>query len=301
LAAFRVNRGQDSAATRGPPTSKDENPVLGFFLEKMMREQHPLSAAFPAMSEEEFQELKDSIENIGVQTPIVIFENKVIDGWHRYTAANDVGMPCPESDLDEDIDPRDFVLASNKSRRHLTKSQLALSYAKVYEWAPEGKPSNSQPGLELKTAKELAKLSGASTTTIEQVKKVLKDGDENVIKAVESGKISAKRGAEISRLPKDQQSAAIDEPRPSILDGNVPDDEELRANELAIQADMDAMSKFLEADDKMAELAEENKRLRYLVAQKDIRIASLMNEKNTAVKMVKDLQRQVDKFHKAKK
>jgi hypothetical protein len=51
----------------------------------------------------------------------------------------------------------------------------------------------------------------------------------------------------------------------------------------------------------MAELAEENKRLRYLVAQKDIRIASLMNEKNTAVKMVKDLQRQVDKFHKAKK
>ena len=266
-----------------------------------MREQHPLSAAFPAMSEEEFEELKDSIENIGVQTPIVIFENKVIDGWHRYTAANDVGMPCPESDLDENIDPRDFVLASNKSRRHLTKSQLALSYAKVYEWAPEGKPSNSQPGLELKTAKELAKLSGASTTTIEQVKKVLKDGGEDVVKAVESGKISAKRGAEIARLPKDKQAAAIDEPRPSILDGNVPDDEELRANELAIQADMDAMNKFLEADDKMAELAGENKRLRYLVAQKDIRIASLMNEKNTAVKMVKDLQRQVDKFHKAKK
>lgn len=266
-----------------------------------MREQHPLSAAFPPMTAEEFQELKDSIENIGVQTPIVIFENKVIDGWHRYTAANDVGMPCPESDLDENIDPRDFVLASNKSRRHLTKSQLALSYAKVYEWAPEGRPNNSAPGAELKTTQELSKLSGASNRTVAQAKKVLKDGSEDVVKAVESGKISAKRGAEIAKLPKDQQAAAIDEPRPSILDGNVPDDEELRANELAIQADMDAMNKFLEADDKMAELAEENKRLRYLVAQKDIRIASLMNEKNTAVKMVKDLQRQVDKFHKAKK
>lgn len=263
--------------------------------------QHPLSAAFPKMSQEERQELADSIKNIGVQTPIVIFEDKVIDGWHRYTAANDVGMPCPETDLPDDVDPRDFVLASNKSRRHMTKSQLALSYAKVYEWFPTGVTTSSALGADLKSAQELADLSGASRRTVEQVKKVLKDGDENVIKAVESGKISAKRGAEISKLPKNQQAAAIDappEPRPSMLDGNAPDDEELLANELAIQADMDAMNKFLEADDKMAELAEENKRLRYLVAQKDIRIASLMNEKNTAVKMVKDLQRQVDRFHK---
>lgn len=266
-----------------------------------MREQHPLSAAFPPMSEEEFQELKDSIENIGVQTPIVIFEDKVIDGWHRYTAANDVGMGCPEMELDEDVDPRDFVLASNKSRRHLTKSQLALSYAKVYEWAPEGRPNNSEPSSELKTTKELAKLSGASTKTVEQVKKVLKDGDEDVVKAVESGKISAKRGAEIARLPKDQQSAAIDEPRPSMLDGNAPDDEELRANELAMEADRKLLNDMLDADEPMKLLHEEVTRLNYLVAQKDIRIASLMNEKNTAVKMVKDLQRQVDKFNKAKK
>jgi hypothetical protein len=183
----------------------------------------------------------------------------------------------------------------------LTKSQLALSYAKVYEWAPEGKPSNSQPGLELKTAKELAKLSGASTTTIEQVKKVLKDGDENVIKAVESGKISAKRGAEIARLPKDQQSAAIDEPRPSILDGNVPDDEELLANELAIQADMDAMNKFLEADDKLAHLESENKRLRHLNAKLEVRMNAIMVEKNEAIKDCKTAQNKLDKILKAKK
>lgn len=269
-----------------------------------MREQHPLSAAFPPMSEEEFQELKDSIENIGVQTPIVIFEDKVIDGWHRYTAANDVGMPCPESDLPDDVDPRDFVLASNKSRRHLTKSQLALSYAKVYEWAPEGRPNNSEPSSELKTTKELAKLSGASTKTVEQVKKVLKDGDEDLVKAVESGKISAKRGAEIARLPKDQQAAAIDAPpeqRPSILDGNEPDEEELAATERAIQADIEAMNKFLEADDKMAQLAEENKRLRYMNESLQMRINSLMVEKNEAIKDAKTAQRQLDKILKAKK
>ena len=31
--------------------------------------QHPLSAAFPAMSAEDFQALTDSIDNIGVQNP----------------------------------------------------------------------------------------------------------------------------------------------------------------------------------------------------------------------------------------
>lgn len=51
-----------------------------------MYQQHPLSAAFPAMSAEDFQGLKDSIENIGVQNPITIFEGMVVDGWNRYKA-----------------------------------------------------------------------------------------------------------------------------------------------------------------------------------------------------------------------
>ena len=39
--------------------------------------QHPLSAAFPAMSAEDFQALTDSIDNIGVQNPITLFEGMV--------------------------------------------------------------------------------------------------------------------------------------------------------------------------------------------------------------------------------
>ncbi len=54
--------------------------------------QHPLSAAFPAMDADDFQSLKDSIENIGVQNPITLYDGMVIDGWHRYTAATELGM-----------------------------------------------------------------------------------------------------------------------------------------------------------------------------------------------------------------
>jgi len=73
-----------------------------------MYEQHPLSAAFPAMSEEELQNLKDSIDVMGVQNPIVIYEGKIIDGWHRYKVANELRLPCPTVHLAEDVDPQDF-------------------------------------------------------------------------------------------------------------------------------------------------------------------------------------------------
>ena len=107
-----------------------------------MYQQHPLSAAFPAMSEEELQNLKDSIDVIGVQNPIVIYEGKIIDGWHRYKVANELRLPCPAVHLAEDIDPQDFVLANNKARRHLNRGQIAMAYTKVYQWYPAGKPNS---------------------------------------------------------------------------------------------------------------------------------------------------------------
>jgi len=262
-----------------------------------MRQQHELSKAFPPMSDEEFQDLKDSIGNIGVQSPIVIFEDKVIDGWHRYTAALDVGLPCPEVDLPDDVDPRDFVLANNKSRRHLSKGQLALSYTKVYQW------NQSVPSTP-KTGKELAKIAGTSESSIDQAKAVLTKGAKEVVEAVEKGKISLKRGAQIAKLPKEQQGKAITEPpepKPSMLDGNAPSDDELKANDLAMQADLQAVANFLDADEKMTEVWEENKKLRFLNAQLEVRNAALMREKNECIKLCKKQQVQLDKFYKAQK
>lgn len=269
-----------------------------------MREQHPLSKAFPPMSEDEVQNLRDSIEDIGVQNAIVIFEDKVIDGWHRYSVATELGMPCPEVELADDVDPRDFVLSQNKSRRHLNKGQLAMSYTKVYEWQPHGGKVRSAPGATPKTAEELSKLSGASKRTVAQAKTVLTSGDEEVVKAVETGKISVKRGAEISKLPKEQQAKAITappEPKPSMLDGNAPSDDELKANELAMQADLEALNKLLEADEPLKVAHEEIKRLNYLLAQQEVRLASIMREKSECIKLCKKQQTQLDKFYKAQK
>lgn len=82
----------------------------------------------------------------------------------------------------------------------------------------------------------------------------------------------------------------------SPSDGVAPDEDELRATELAMQADQETLYKLLESDDALATAHEEIKRLNLLNAQLETRIYGLMNEKNEAVKMVKDLQKQLDKL-----
>jgi ParB-like chromosome segregation protein Spo0J len=250
------------------------------------------------MSDNEFQELKDSIEVNGVLNPITIYDDMVIDGWHRYKAANELGVDCPESELDEWIDPRDFVLAQNKNRRHITMAQLAIATTEVYKWNSVGRPNNSLLSKELnKTTAELAELSGASISTIEQAKSVLKNATPEVQEAVKSGKIGLSKATAISKLPKEKQADAITKAlpkqapeKPNLTEYYGPDEQELKANELREQADRELMQKMLDADDALALAHAENIRLNHLVAQLQIRISVLMREKNSAIDMVKEYQ-----------
>ena len=156
----------------------------------MTYQQHPLSAAFPAMSDEDFLSLQGSIENIGVQNPITLFEGMVIDGWHRYKAATNLGMDCPTVELD-DVDPRDFVLAQNRARRHITQAQLAMAAAAVYRWVPQGgdRVGANRTECGLKTASQIAEISGVSKRTVEQAKAVTQNASPEVVEAVKRGDI----------------------------------------------------------------------------------------------------------------
>lgn len=182
----------------------------------MQLKQHALSAAFPAMSADDFQALKDSIENIGVQNPITVFDGEVIDGWHRYRAANDLGMDCPQVVLGN-VDPREFVVAQNKARRHVTQAQLAMATTAVYAWRPVG--SNQHParvGTECppKSTAELAQVAGVSEKTIKQAKSVQTKAAPEVVDAVKRGEIGLPKAAAIASLPKEKQAAAIAQPAP---------------------------------------------------------------------------------------
>lgn len=183
-----------------------------------MFKQHPLSAAFPSMADDEFRSLRDSIEAIGVQNPITLYEGMVIDGWHRYSAANEVGTECPTVELDPAIDPRDFVLAQNKTRRHITQAQLAMATTTVYAWTPLGANQHqARVGTECRPSKndaELAAIAGVSERTIRQSKAVQTKAAPEVLDAVRSGAIGLPKASAISKLPKEDQAAAIAKPMP---------------------------------------------------------------------------------------
>ncbi len=195
----------------------------------MTLQQHPLSAAFPAMSADDFQALKDSIEGIGVQNPVAIFEGMVIDGWHRYQAAEALGMDCPMAEL-HDVDPRDFVLAQNKARRHITQAQLALAATDVFRWAAPGKPKSA--GTAELRQEDIAKKAGVSVRTLRQAAKV-KDAAPEVQQAVRSGEVGMDKAMAVAKLPQAEQAAAIAKPLPKAAPAAAPEQGREELNEAA--------------------------------------------------------------------
>lgn len=166
------------------------------------------------MRAEDFQELKDSIENIGVQNPATLHDGMVLDGWHRYTAATQLGIDCPTVDL-QDVDPRDFVLAQNKARRHCTIAQLIAAASEIYLWRPNG-GDHSALSAECLSSKQMAEKVGTSVRTVEQFRKVDRDAVPEVQAAVKRGDIGLPKAEAIAKLPADQQVHAINKPTPKV-------------------------------------------------------------------------------------
>lgn len=175
---------------------------------------HPLSALLPALTAEEITGLRMSIEAIGVQEPATVYQEQILDGWNRYTLAAEQGVPCPLRPLPEGVDPVEFV-RSTVQRRHLTVSALALLEVELNNWRPSGvQDSKGAPGAPMPaTNEQMAARAGSGTRTIQQAK-AASQATEVVKEAIKAGKLSVKRGAEIAKLPAEEQAAALDAPPP---------------------------------------------------------------------------------------
>lgn len=263
--------------------------------------QHPLSAAFPAMQFSDFEALKDSITNIGVQNPITLYEGMVLDGWHRWTAAEAVGMQCPTVQLD-DVDPRDFVIAQNKARRHVSQAQLAMAVTAVHAWKPVGNPLLAQLDTQCPIGKsnaELAEIAGVHKNTIKQAKAVQSKGGTEVQDAVKRGEIGLPKAAKIAQLPQAEQAAAIKKPAPKKevedIDYTGPSQSEIDEAMAGAQQDMDSLQKLLDSDDKLATLSAENTQLRAELAVVKVSRDGYMNRSNELIARIKTLRRKLAK------
>jgi ParB-like chromosome segregation protein Spo0J/predicted RNA-binding Zn-ribbon protein involved in translation (DUF1610 family) len=169
----------------------------------------------PRMSEEEFQELKKSIESEGQHYPIIVNQDlEVLDGHHRYRACVELGID-PDFEVkqfDDKLLEKKFVIEANLRRRHLNNFQLvelavpllAIEKALAKKRRSESgnddeelrlgiKPEDAeseQPENKAKTTEAIAKRAGLSASTLERGKKVLEKADEEDLKKLREGKTS---------------------------------------------------------------------------------------------------------------
>lgn len=126
----------------------------------MSYERHPLSALFPDLTPEEYADLRESIRKNGIQNDIVVYDAKILDGWHRYQVCLELGIHPPMKTLPTNISPEEYVISQHIARRQLTPRQRAELAIKVYGWSSQRGPKD---GI---TQEELARKAGVSRATI---------------------------------------------------------------------------------------------------------------------------------------
>lgn len=91
---------------------------------------HPYADAWPLLPEEELAELAEDIRTNGLRHPIVMFDDKILDGRNRAAACGRAGVkPTFVQFEGADDEALAFVLSINGARRHQSKGSLAASWA----------------------------------------------------------------------------------------------------------------------------------------------------------------------------
>lgn len=147
---------------------------------------HPLANVLPLMEGEPFAELVADIKANGLREPIMVYEDKVLDGRNRFRACVDLGMQ-PDLEYFNGGDPVAFVISKNIHRRHLDTSQRAMVAAKLATMKRGDPASQRHDGQICPSHSEAAALLNVSPRSVKAAKRILNEGRPDEIAAVENG------------------------------------------------------------------------------------------------------------------
>lgn len=189
----------------------------------------------PRMSEQEFAELKASIQSEGQHYPIIVNEDlEVLDGHHRYRACTELGIE-PDFEVrrfDDKLIEKKFVIEANIRRRHLTNFQLVelavplleiektLAKKRQKQGGKDGRdfqlgfaPDDAEPKSKAKATEAVAKKVGVSTRTFERGKMILEKASEDDKQKLREGKASiSKVYSEIVSTEREQAKKEVADP-----------------------------------------------------------------------------------------
>lgn len=184
--------------------------------------QHALSAAFPPMSDAEFGELRADIAENGLRVPITVYEDEVLDGWHRYCACDQVGTePRFETFEGDRRAAIRFVVSVNIARRHLSVTDRAMIAATIANAKTGGNRHHGPRHDGEVTVQEAAELLGVNSTAVSQAKTIAESADERLKADVKAGHVT--RTQALLRVRKKRKEAAAaerkahpPEPKPKV-------------------------------------------------------------------------------------
>ena len=161
---------------------------------------HPYAMILPAIEGEEFDALVEDIAMYGLNQPITLLDDLILDGRNRALACEKAGV-APHYVLYTGEDPLAFVLSQNIKRRHLDESQRSGIAAKVLQICKVSQP-------------KAAELLNVSPRSVASALKVREKAAPEVFEAVMTGKVAVSRAAEIADLPYEDQRDLVREMSP---------------------------------------------------------------------------------------
>ena len=151
------------------------------------------------------------IREHGLHEPIVVYEDKILDGRNRYRACEAAGLE-PTFTVYTGDDPVAYVISLNLRRRHLSESQRAMVAAKLAT-LKLGDNQHSE-GLPIGRSSELLTVGERSVARAREVQEY---GAPELIHAVEQGAVSVSAAADVAMLPQLNQREIVARGQREIL------------------------------------------------------------------------------------
>ena len=175
---------------------------------------HPLANIFPQMSGPDFEEFVASIKENGQRDCIVLFEGQILDGRNRYNACIKAGIEPRFEELQDGVDPLQFVIDHNLHRRHLTDDQRRMVAARIANLG-KGRPDEKNPPHGGISQKQAAEMMSVDARGVEKAKAVVSKGARELQDAVDQNRVSVRTAADLASLPVEQQREIVsgDDPK----------------------------------------------------------------------------------------
>jgi len=172
---------------------------------------HPIAEIFPMMGEAELTALAEDIAEHGLLEPIIIHEDKILDGRNRYVACFMKEIePEYEEYTGNNDDLLNYVISLNLKRRHLSESQRAMVAAKIANM-PEGRPDLTVSIDTVKSLEQAAEMLSVGRASVARARTVQQDGLPELVKLVDENVLAVSAAAEIAQRPKEEQVALLKE------------------------------------------------------------------------------------------